>query len=241
MVCQQHHAHERAYVAHMENTLNLNDERKHLFMRHDNRKSVGTPYYLNSKTIMAKTNNKTAPRKKASESQTKEESDSMLLDLFVDGIKDIYWAEKHLAKALPKMQKAATTTELQDAFETHLEQTEEQVVRLEKVFELLEEKAAAKKCDAMEGLLKEAQSIIEETEEGTATRDVGLIIAAQKVEHYEIASYGSLATLAKSLGRDDIARLLIDTLKEEEATDELLTGIAENSVNYEASGEVQES
>ena len=188
---------------------------------------------------MPKTNSKTAPRKKASESQTKEESDSMLLDLFVDGIKDIYWAEKHLTKALPKMQKAATTSELQNAFETHLTQTEGQVARLEEVFELLEEKAVAKKCDAMEGLVKEAQNIIDETEEGTATRDVGLIMAAQKVEHYEMASYGSLATLAKTIGRDDIARILIDTLKEEEATDELLTGIAESSVNYEASGETE--
>lgn len=189
---------------------------------------------------MAKSN-KTAPRKKASESQTKEESDSMLLDLLVDGIKDIYWAEKHLTKALPKMQKAATTSELQDAFETHLEQTEEQVVRLEKIFELLEEKVVAKKCEAMEGLVKEAQSTIEDTEDGTATRDVGLIMAAQKVEHYEIASYGSLATLAKTIGRDDIARLLADTLKEEQATDELLTTIAESSVNYEAAGETQET
>jgi ferritin-like metal-binding protein YciE len=186
-------------------------------------------------------NNKNASRKKASESQTKEESDSMLNELFVDGIKDIYWAEKHLTKALPKMQKAATTGELQDAFEKHLEQTEGQVQRLEKVFELLEEKPVGKKCDAMEGLVKEAQSIIEDTEEGTATRDVGLIIAAQKVEHYEIASYGSLATLAKTLGRDDIARLLVETLNEETTTDELLTEIAEDHVNYEAAGEAKEA
>ena len=190
---------------------------------------------------MAKTNNKTATRKKASESQTKEESDSMLLELFVDGIKDIYWAEKHLTKALPKMQKAATTGELQDAFETHLGQTEVHVERLEQVFELLEEKAVAKKCDAMEGLVKEAQSIIEDTEDGTATRDVGLIIAAQKVEHYEIASYGSLATLAKTIGREDIAKILNETLEEEKTTDELLTGIAESDVNYAASQETEEA
>lgn len=179
--------------------------------------------------------------KKASESQTKDESDSMLHEFFVDGIKDIYWAEKHLTKALPKMQKAATTNELQDAFGTHLEQTEVQVERLEQIFELLEEKAVAKKCDAMEGLVKEAQSIIEDTEEGTATRDVGLIMAAQKVEHYEIATYGGLASLAKTLGRDDIARILIETLKEEKTTDELLSGIAEKKVNYEASGETEEA
>ena len=190
---------------------------------------------------MIKNSNKTAPRKKASESQTKEDSDSMLLDFFTDEIKDIYWAEKHLTKALPKMQKAATTSELQNAFGNHLKQTEVHIERLEKVFELLEEKAVAKKCDAMEGLVKEGQSIIEDTEEGTATRDVGLILAAQKVEHYEIATYGTLATLSKVIGRDDIAKILIQTLKEEEATDELLTSIAENNVNYAASGETQEA
>lgn len=188
---------------------------------------------------MSKTSNKTATRKKASESQTKEESDSMLLDLFVDEIKDIYWAEKHLVKSLPKMQKAATTGELKDAFETHLIQTEVQVGRLEKIFNLLEEKASAKKCEAMEGLVKEAQSIIDDTEDGTATRDVGLILAAQKVEHYEIATYGSLASLAKNLGRDDIARILSETLNEEKTTDDLLTTIAENHVNYAASGEAE--
>ncbi|MEI9920137.1 MAG: ferritin-like domain-containing protein [Bacteroidota bacterium] len=189
---------------------------------------------------MAKNNNRTAAtRKKASESQTKEESDSMLLEFFVDEIKDIYWAEKHLTKALPKMQKAATTGELQDAFEKHLEQTTGHVERLEQVFELLEEKAVAKKCEAMEGIVKESQSIIEDTDEGTATRDVGLILAAQKVEHYEIATYGSLATLAKTLGRDDIARILNETLEEEKTTDELLTTIAESKVNYEASAEAK--
>lgn len=165
------------------------------------------------------------------------ENQSALLELFVDGIKDIYWAEKHLTKALPKMQKAATSEELQEAFETHLIQTQEQVTRLEQVFELLEEKAQGKKCDAMEGLVSEAESIIEDTDEGTATRDVGLILAAQKVEHYEIATYGGLAQLAKTLGKDDIAEILEATLAEEKETDELLTGIAESGINYEASAE----
>ena len=173
--------------------------------------------------------------------QTKQESDSMLLDLFKDEIKDIYWAEKHLTKALPKMQKAASSEELRTAFETHLEQTKVHVTRLEKVFELLEEKAVAKKCDAMEGLVAEGQSIIEDTDEGTATRDVGLILAAQKVEHYEIATYGSLTTLAKTLGREDIAKILGETLEEEKETDELLTEIAESDVNYEATTEAQEA
>lgn len=172
-----------------------------------------------------------------SASKVSPENQSALLELFVDGIKDIYWAEKYLTKALPKMQKAASSEELQEAFETHLAQTKEQVTRLEEVFELLEEKAQGKKCDAMEGLVSEAESIIEDTDEGTATRDVGLILAAQKVEHYEIATYGGLAQVAKTLGRDDVAEILEITLTEEKETDELLTGIAESSINYEASGE----
>jgi len=179
---------------------------------------------------------RTATRKGAA-SQSQEDIDSSLLKFFTDEIKDIYWAEKHLTKALPKMKKAATSEDLQDAFATHLEQTQEHVTRLERVFELLEEKAQAKKCDAMEGLLKEGDSIVENTEEGTATRDVGLILAAQKVEHYEIATYGALTQLAKTLGREDIANILGETLGEEKETDEHLTEIAENSVNYEASHE----
>lgn len=170
-------------------------------------------------------------------SKPNEETQSALLELFVDGIKDIYWAEKHLTKALPKMQKAATSEDLKEAFETHLAQTEEQVTRLEQVFGLLEEKAQGKKCDAMEGLVSEAESMIEDTDEGTSTRDVALIMAAQKVEHYEIASYGSLAQLAKTIGREDISELLEETLAEEKETDELLTGIAESGVNFEASAE----
>ena len=172
-----------------------------------------------------------------SSSKISEENQSALLELFIDGIKDLYWAEKHLRKALPKMQSAATSEELQNAFESHLEQTEEHVARLEEIFQILEEKPQAKKCDAMEGLVSEGETIVEETEEGTATRDVGLIMAAQKIEHYEIASYGSLAQLAKTLGKDDIAEILESTLTEEKETDELLTGIAEGSVNYEASSE----
>ncbi|MEI9917613.1 MAG: ferritin-like domain-containing protein [Bacteroidota bacterium] len=183
----------------------------------------------------------TAKASKKVNTQTKEESDSMLLEFFLDELKDIYWAEKHLTKALPKMQKAATAEELSKAFQDHLKQTETHIGRLEQVFELLEEKAVAKKCEAMDGLVKEAQSIIEDTEEDTATRDVGLIMAAQKVEHYEIATYGGLVTLAKTLGHDDIADLLLDTLEEEKEADELLTEIAENDVNYEASAEKEDA
>lgn len=159
------------------------------------------------------------------------------MELFTDELKDIYWAEKHLVKALPKMQKAASAAELADAFGKHLEETKGHVERLEEVFGLLGKKAQAKKCDAMEGLVEESKSIIEDTEDGTATRDVGLILAAQKVEHYEIATYGGLAQLAKTLKLGEVAKILGQTLEEEKRCDETLSGIAENDINYEASEE----
>lgn len=187
-----------------------------------------------SRATLKKTSKKTSTQKPQGEVQPE------LLELFVDQIKDIYWAEKHLLKALPKMQKAATTEELQTAIETHIGQTQVHVERLEEVFELLEEKPQAKKCDAMEGLVEEGESIIEETTEGTATRDVGIVLSAQKVEHYEISAYGGLATLAKTLGRDDIAEILAETLAEEKETDEILTAIAESSINYVAATEGEE-
>src|SRR5687767_614815 len=178
--------------------------------------------------------------KKSSNQKTEGEGQPELLELFVEQIKDIYWAEKYLLKALPKMQKAATTEELQTAIETHIEQTQVHVERLEEVFALLEEKPQAKKCDGMEGLIEEGESVIEETTEGTATRDVGIVLSAQKVEHYEISAYGGLATLTKTLGRDDIAEILAETLAEEKETDEILTGIAESSINYMAATEGEE-
>jgi ferritin-like metal-binding protein YciE len=159
---------------------------------------------------------------------------------FSDQIKDIYWAEKHLTKALPKMQKAATSEELQEAIENHLAQTEEHVTRLEQVFELLGKKPQAKKCDGMEGLVKEGEHVIEETEDGSMIRDAGIIIAAQKVEHYEISAYGSLVQLAKTMGNEEIANLLSQTLEEEKETDELLTQLAENNINQEAEEESEE-
>lgn len=165
------------------------------------------------------------------------EGDSMLTELFMDCLKDIYYAEKAITKALPKMKKAATSSELQQAFVDHLEMTKQQISRLEQVFQLLGKKAQAKKCEAIEGIIKEGEGIIEETEGGTATRDVGLILAAQKVEHYEIASYGGIAQLATTLGLDEVAALLHQTLEEEKQTDVLLTTIAENHVNYEAASE----
>ena len=164
----------------------------------------------------------------------------LLEKFFVDELKDIYWAEKALTKALPKLAKACTTEQLKDAFTDHLEATKEHVARLEQVFEMLGKKAQAKKCDAMEGLQKEAESIIEDTEEGSMTRDVALIIAAQKVEHYEIATYGGLTQLAKTMNMTEVAELLGQTLQEEKETDELLTYIAENDINMEAEMEGSE-
>lgn len=164
-------------------------------------------------------------------------NDSRLESFFWDCIKDIYWAEKHLIKTLPKMKEAATSSELKAAFQEHLQVTKIQVSRLEQVFELAGKKPQAKKCAAMKGIVEEGEDIIEETEEGTATRDVGLILAAQKVEHYEIASYGGLVQLAHTLGKSEIADLLEETLAEEKEADLKLTDIAETNVNYEAAGE----
>jgi len=132
------------------------------------------------------------------------------------------------------MQKAATTEELQSAIGEHITQTEEHVRRLEQVFELFGKKAQAKKCEAMEGLIKESESAVEETEEGSMTRDVAIIIAAQKVEHYEIAAYGGLVQHAKTLGMSEAADILHQTLQEEKETDQGLTEIAENDINWEA-------
>ena len=179
---------------------------------------------------------KAAP-KRGPQQKSQRNTEPALMEFFEGEIKEIYWAEKHLTKALPKMKKAATSEELANAFGEHLEVTKTHVSRLEQVFELLGKKPQAKKCDAMEGIVKEGESIIEETAEGTATRDVGLILAGQKVEHYEIATYGGLAQLAKTLGLEDIAALLEQTLGEEKEADETLTGIAENDINYEAASE----
>jgi ferritin-like metal-binding protein YciE len=185
---------------------------------------------------MAKSSSKTAQAKNIGAGA----GDSLLQELFLDSIKDIYYAEKALVKALPKMKKAATSEQLAAAFTEHIEVTKNQVARLEQVFEILEEKPRAKKCEAIEGLIKEAQGIMEDTDEGTSTRDVGLILAAQKVEHYEIASYGGLRQLAATLGYTEVEALLQQTLDEEKQTDVLLTQIAENDINYEAAEEEEE-
>jgi ferritin-like metal-binding protein YciE len=173
----------------------------------------------------------------ANGSNGKQEQTSLLEKFFLDQLKDIYYAEQQLVKALPEMQKAATTEELEDAFGNHLKQTERHVKRLEKVFQAINKTPEGKKCEAMEGLLKEARTIIGETKEGSMTRDAALIIAAQKVEHYEIASYGGLVQLAITMGLHRAAEVLEKTLNEEEETDFLLTEIAETYINIEAEEE----
>jgi ferritin-like metal-binding protein YciE len=178
---------------------------------------------------------KTTTSKTASQTDTIE--DSALNELFIDELKDIYWAEKHLAKALPKMIKGATSEELKSAIEAHLTETENHITRLEEAFMSIGEKAVAVKCEAMAGLLKEGEEIISETEKGSLTRDVGIISAAQKVEHYEIASYGTLRTLAGVLGYNKAAELLDATLQEEKNADSKLTEVAESCVNSPALAE----
>jgi ferritin-like metal-binding protein YciE len=171
------------------------------------------------------------------QSKTAKHHDGKLQEFFHDEIKDIYWAEKKLVQTLPKLAKAATSEELRHAFTNHLEETKEHVTRLEKVFSLMGEKEEAKKCDAMAGIIEEGASIIEDTKDGTSTRDVGLILAGQKAEHYEIATYGGLAQIARTLGHDEIASLLEKTLLEEKKADTKLTDLAEHSLNKEASAE----
>ena len=157
-----------------------------------------------------------------------------LNELFIDELRDIYWAEKHLIRALPKMAKAATSGELRLAIENHLIETENHVTRLESAFESIGEKVAAVKCEAMADLIKEGDEIIAETEKGSFTRDAGIISAVQKIEHYEIASYGTLKTLADVLGYAEAATLLDTTLQAEKNADSLLTLIAKRGI-YQAS------
>jgi len=164
-------------------------------------------------------------------------ADSEFHKFFVDELKDIYWAEKHLVKALPKMQKASTSPELAACFEKHTMETQKHIETLEQVFALLDEKATAKKCDSMEGLVEEAKSIMEDTDKGTMTRDAGLILSAQKVEHYEIATYGTLRTLANNMGHTQVVELLQQTLDNEKETDVALTKVAESFINQQAATE----
>lgn len=198
-----------------------------------------------SKTAAAsKTKTTAAAKKPATSSKTKAVKPKAsaadgLRELFEDSLKDIYWAEKALTKALPKMAKNATSENLKTALEDHLGVTEKQVERLEQVFALIGKKAVAKKCDAMDGLIKEGNSIIEETQPG-AVRDAGIIAASQKIEHYEIATYGTLCAFAKTLGEEEAAEILHATLEEEKEADVTLTEAAYNTINFDAVDEMDE-
>jgi ferritin-like metal-binding protein YciE len=156
-----------------------------------------------------------------------------LEDLFLDGLKDIYYAEKKILKALPKMAKGAYEEQLSAAFEKHLAETEGQVERLEEVFDILGVAARGKTCPAIDGILEEGSEILEEYK-GSTSLDAGLVGAAQAVEHYEIARYGTLIAWATTLGKDDVAALLNATLEEEKATDDALTALGEAGVNERA-------
>jgi len=158
---------------------------------------------------------------------------SSLDDLLVHELQDIYNADGQILKALPKMAKAATNPDLKAAFEEHRAQTEGQVRRLEQVFKLLGHPVKGKKCDGMAGLIEEGKKILEEDAD-PAVKDAALIMAAQKVEHYEIAAYGCLCTYAEMLGYDEAHELLGETLDEEETTDERLTALAESVINVDA-------
>lgn len=190
----------------------------------------------NSSTKSAQTGTKKTSA--SGEMKTRSEAEKGLFGLFENELKDIYWAEKALTKAIPKMIKKATSEELIEALKDHLNVTNDQVSRLEEVFNVIGVKPQAKKCDAMEGIIKEAGEIMDESEEGVV-RDAGIISAGQKVEHYEIATYGTLIAFAKTLGEDEAASLLEETLKEEKEADETLSKIAE-TVNAEAADEETE-
>lgn len=197
-----------------------------------------TPTKKSTTTKKATTSAKKAPAKKNAAEKTTAASSGARSDLekiMKNMMKDIYWAEKHLQKALGKLAKNASHEELSDAYLKHQEQTGTHIERLEKGFELLGAKAQAKKCPAMEGLIAEANEEIEEYEKG-AGRDAAMIVASQKAEHYEIAAYGSLRTFAATLGYDELAQIFETTLQEESDTDELLTNLA-HSINEEAVNE----
>ncbi len=201
---------------------------------------MNTSSIKKSETSTAKNQAKTDTLKKANTApskagkvKAKSDAAKSLDDLYEDGLKDIYWAEKALLKALPKMEKNASDEGLKKVITKHLNETEIHVKRLEECFEELGKKAKAEKCDAMAGLIEEGEGIMEETQVG-AVRDAGIIAAAQKVEHYEIATYGTLAAFAKVLGHKKGLKLLLATLNEEKQCDENLTGLADTALNSQA-------
>ncbi len=183
------------------------------------------------------TENRSGENQDRASQATKPHESSKLEKFFIRQLQDIYYVEQKLTKALGTMRDAATTDELKDAFSEHLQQTEKHAKRLDKVFAMINQKPEAKKCEAIEGLVREVENIIGETEEGTMTRDAALIMAAQKVEHYEIATYGALVQFAITMNLHDAADLLDRTLREEEDTDANLTEIAENDINLNADHE----
>jgi ferritin-like metal-binding protein YciE len=160
-------------------------------------------------------------------------AEKTLNDLFIHTLKDVYYAERAILKALPKMEKAAQSAELKQAFATHREQTQNQVERLKQVFELVGKRAQGEPCEAIQGIIAEGEEVME-TFQGSEAADAGLIAAAQAVEHYEISRYGALKSWAEQLGMDDAVDLLDETLNEEKETDVLLTQLAESSANPEA-------
>lgn len=186
------------------------------------------------RTASAKTKSAAkSPARSTSKTPAKKDAAKDLKDLFEESLKDIYWAEKALVKALPTMMKNATDKKLKTAIENHIAETKVHVQRLEDCFKAIGKKAQAKKCDAMQGLLDEGKSIVKETKPG-AVRDAGIIAAAQKVEHYEIATYGTLAAFAKVLKEKKCLKNFADTLGEEKKCDELLTKVADTALNSKA-------
>lgn len=179
----------------------------------------------------------TSSNKKKKQARFDKEHEGKLLEFFVEEVKDIYFAEHEALKALKKMEKAATSKALKESIVQHQGETDKQIKRLEEVFALLGEKPSKKKCEGILGIIKDGESVIEDTDDDTMVRDAAIIIASQKLEHYEITSYGSLAELARTLGKDDVAELLDVTLEEEKQTDISLTVLAEESINKEASTE----
>lgn len=175
---------------------------------------------------------------KNAQSKTSEDLSSKLGKLFEDELKDIYWAETALTKAIPKMIEKSTSAELSQALENHLAETEEHVARLEKVFGILGKEASAKKCEAMAGLIKEAEELMQDSDEGVM-RDAAIISAAQKVEHYEIATYGTLRSFANTLGLTEAVDILDSTLTEEKNADATLSTVAESAVNLDAAEEAE--
>jgi ferritin-like metal-binding protein YciE len=159
-------------------------------------------------------------------------------ELFLSELKDLYSAEKQITKALPKLVKAATSEQLREAFQSHLEETEGQIERLEQIAEQMGKKLTGKTCEGMKGVLEEGTEVVEETEKGSSVRDAGLITAAQRVEHYEMAGYGGVIAYAKLLGLNDAVSLLQETLEEEKAADQKLTKLSQ-TINKQAQQEQQ--